>query len=106
MRTTSKATLQARSLLTGMALALVQGLLAQKPVDAPPNMPPTVEWNAGQGRLSLRYHGGVILEATVRAQDASGSPVAGAEVKLEPKESTGEKVEQRLKFTLRSPRKA
>ena len=103
MRTTSKATLQARSLLTGMALALVQGLLAQKPVDAPPNMPPTVEWNAGQGRLSLRYHGGVILEATVRAQDASGSPVAGAEVKLEPKESTGEKVEQRLKFTLAKP---
>jgi hypothetical protein len=77
--------------------------VAQTTIEPPPNAPAAVEWKAGEGRLSLRYHDGVILEATVRAEDASGAAVAGAEVKLEPTEVTGEKVEQRLKFTLGKP---
>jgi len=70
----------------------------------PPNIPTAVEWNAEQGRLSLRYHGSAILEATVVAEDASGSAVPGAEVKLERTETPGEKVDQRLKFTVAKPR--
>ena len=69
----------------------------------PPNAPATVEWNAQAGRLSLRYHGGVILDATVGAEDASGHAAAGVEVKLEPTVTPGEKVEQRLEFVLVKP---
>ncbi len=70
-------------------------------LEPPPNSPATVEWNAKTGRLTLGYHGVVILDGSVSAE--AGNPVAEAEVKLTPKETTGEKVEQRLKFTLAKP---
>jgi len=75
-------------------------------VEPPPNAPATVEWNAQAGRLSLRYYGGVILDATVGAEDASGRAAARVEVKLDPAVTPGEKVEQRLKFGLAAPQEA
>ncbi|MCX7427055.1 MAG: hypothetical protein NTW96_15705 [Planctomycetia bacterium] len=87
------------AVLGGAALAA-----APETTEPPPNAPGTVEWNAGEGRLSLRYHGGAILEATVGAEDASGRAAAGVEVKLEPTVTPGEKVEQRLKFVLVKPK--
>ena len=95
------------SLLTILAgPAAASWAAAQKTVEPPPNAPATVEWNAGQGRLSLRYHGTVILDATIRAEDAAGQAVAGAAVKLEQPAAAGEKekIEQRLKFTLAEPK--
>lgn len=92
-----------RVLLLSVALAAVCRSAEAGTVPPPPNAPAAVEWKVGDGRLTLRYHGGVILDATVRAEDASGAAVAGAEVKLEPTEITGEKVEQRLKFMLVKP---
>jgi alpha-galactosidase len=85
-----------------VAFATVSGLTgAAEPIQPPPNAPTTVEWNARASRLSLRYHGAVILDATVHAE--AGNAVAEAEVKLDPAETTGEKVEQRLRFTLAKP---
>jgi len=93
------------SFLTVMAvLASAPWAVAQKTIEPPANAPATVEWNAGKERLKLRYHGGVILDAAIRAEDAAGRPVAGVEVKLEPSETAGEKVEQRLKFIPAKPR--
>ena len=86
------------AVLGGAALAA-----APETTEPPPNAPGTVEWNAQAGRLSLRYHGGVMLEATVGAEDAAGRAAAGVEVKLEPTVTPGEKVEQRLKFVLVKP---
>ena len=102
----------ARAVLTPLSLLTIWVLLAgapcavgQKTTEPPPNAPATVEWDAGQGRLSLRYHGAVILDGGILAEDAAGRPVAGVEVKLEPAETRDpkEKVEQRLKFTLAKP---
>ena len=86
---------------TSVVLATICRALAAEPIQPPPNAPATVEWNAKAGRLSLRYHGAVILDATVSAE--AGNAAAEAEVKLDPTEPTGEKVEQRLKFTLAKP---
>jgi len=88
-----------------IVIALASAAWAGTPeaVEPPPNAPATVEWNAQAGRLSLRYHGGVILDATVGAEDASGRAAAEVEVKLEPTVNLGEKVEQRLKFVLVKP---
>ena len=103
MSMTSSVLLGPSSLLTAMtALTTAVWAAAPKTVEPPPNAPATAEWKARQGRLSLRYHGTVILDATVRAQDAAGRPVAGVEVKLEPTETLGEKVEQRTRFTWKS----
>jgi len=41
-----------------------------------------VQWDAASGRLTLEYHGGAILRATVTARDADGQAVT---VKLEKK---------------------
>jgi hypothetical protein len=79
-------------------LASASWAVAQETAEPPTNTPATVEWNAAHGRLSLCYHGGVILDATIRAEDAAGQVVAGVEIKMEPAETAGEKVEQRLKF--------
>jgi hypothetical protein len=86
-------------------LTLAPGALAQQAPTPPPNAPATVAWDAARGKLTLRYHGGVIFDGTVGAEDASGKAVAGAEVKLEPTAPPAgqEKVEQRLKFTLAKP---
>lgn len=76
---------------------------AERAIEPPPNAPAAVEWNAEKSRLSLRYHGGVIFEAVVGTEDASGRAVPATEIKLEPAETTGEKVEQRLKLALVKP---
>jgi len=86
-----------------IALANAAWAAAPETIEPPPNASGTVEWNAGEGRLSLRYHGGVILEATVGGEDAAGRAVTGAEVRLEPAVTPGEKVEQRLKLSLAAP---
>ena len=88
-------------------LAVPAGVLraaAQEAVEPPANAPAAVAWNAAEGRLSLRYHGTVIFDAAIRAEDAGGQPVRGVAVTLEPAETLGEKVEQRLKFTLAAPK--
>jgi hypothetical protein len=68
----------------GMWVEILCGVLgggawaaASETTEPPPSAPAEVGWNAGQGRLSLRYHGGVILEATVGAEDAAGRALAG-----------------------------
>ena len=104
IKITARAFVRLFSLFSILALlVLAPGALAQQPVEAPPNAPATVEWNAGNGRLSLRYHGGVILDAAIRSEDATGRPVAGVEVKLEPAVIPGNKVEQRLNFVSAKP---
>ena len=86
-----------------IALASAAWAAAPEAVEPPPNAPATVEWNAQAGRLSLRYHGSVILDATVGSEDTAGHAVAGGEIRLEPTETLGEKVEQRLKFVAAKP---
>lgn len=80
------------------------GLRAAAEVTPPPNAPAEVRWDAGKDTLQLRYHGGVIFDGTIRAEDAAGKTVTGAEIKLEPTQTVGEKVEQRLKLVLAGPR--
>ena len=100
MNVTARKLLPSSSLLLAclVTLAVAPAAFAQKTVAPPANAPATVDWNARKGRLSLRYHGGEIFDGTVRAEDATGKVVAGVEIKLEPSETKGEKVEQRLKF--------
>ena len=74
-------------------------------VAPPPNAPAEVTWDAEKGRLCLRYHGAVILDATVTAKNAGGRKVAGVAVKLQRTETPGEKIEQRLKFIPAKPQK-
>ena len=70
MRTNALA--RAWSVLTMLAvLAGATVALAQKTVEPPPNAPATITWDAAQGKLSLRYHGKVIFDGTVRAEDAA-----------------------------------
>ena len=85
-------------LVTGVASAA-----SEKDVAPPANAPASAEWNARDGRLLLRYHDTVILDATIGAEDADGREVAGVAVKLEPAETLGDKVEQRLKFVPAKP---
>ena len=84
------------------ALAGASWAVAQEAIEPPPNAPATVEWNAGEGRLTLRYHGGVVLDALVATRDAYGKETRGG-ITMEPTVTTGEKVEQRLKFALAKP---
>ncbi len=73
-------------------------------VAPPPNAPAAADWDAGTGRLSLRYRDAVLFEAAVGAEDAGGRKVEGVAVRLEEKEAGGEKVEQGLKFVQAAPR--
>ncbi len=84
-------------------LANISWAASQKKVASPPNAPATVDWNAGQGRLILRYHGTGILDAKIGAQDADGRKVEGVAIKLEQAETVDDKVEQRLKFVPAKP---
>jgi hypothetical protein len=97
-------TMKTKLILTAAcALASLTSINAAAPaVTPPPNAPAAVKWDAASGKLTLNYHGGVILDATVRAEDAAGKPVAGASIRLEQPPAAGEKdkVEQRLKFVL------
>ncbi len=86
-----------------VALAGVAAAASPQDVAPPPNAPASAQWNARDGRLLLRYHGTVILDATIGAEDADGQKVQGAAVKFEPAETRGDKVEQRLKFVLAKP---
>jgi len=91
------------------ALSLIAALagtswaaMAQE-VAPPANAPAKVEWNAAEGTLRLRYHGTVVLDATLRAQAADGRETQRAAVKLQATETPGDKVEQRLKFVPAKP---
>ncbi len=91
-------------ILSGLAVAAAVGAAwtaTPQTIDPPPNAPATVEWNAKASRLSLLYRGVVILDATVSAE--AGNAAAEAEVQFAPGETTGEKVEQRLRFALAKP---
>ena len=73
MHTPFEALITSKSFLITMTmLALAPEIPAQQAVAPPPNAPATVAWDAGQGKLALRYHGAVILDARVRAEDAAG----------------------------------
>jgi hypothetical protein len=86
------------------ALTCIASSSFGKEVAPPANAPAGAQWNAPNGRLLLRYHDTVILEATIGAEDADGREVEGIAVKFEPTESLGDKVEQYLKFVLAEPR--
>jgi hypothetical protein len=92
--------------LVAAAVLTAGASLGAEDAAAPPNVPAAVEWNVAEGKLTLRYHGGTIIEAAVRAEDAQGRAAPGAAIKLAPSETRGEKdqVEQRLKFTLAEPK--
>ena len=98
-----------RSLVRQLSLLAISAVLAgaswaaaQKKIEPPANAPAAVEWNAGKGTLSLRYHGTVILDAVVAAQDKDGKKIRTG-IKMEPTETTDGKVEQRLKFVPAKP---
>jgi hypothetical protein len=104
MNTTKKMKLV---LSAACALAVLNVIRAAEPALTPPaNAPAEVKWDAVTGKLTLNYRGGVILDATIRAEDPAGQAVAGSAIKLEQPPATGEKekIEQRLKFTLAEPK--
>lgn len=71
-------------------------------VTPPPNAPADVSWTADTGALNLRYRGVAILDAGVLVESAGGEAVEAA-VKLDARSTPGEKVEQRLVFSLAQP---
>ena len=91
------------ALTVACMLAAFNVIRAAEPVVTPPtNEPADVKWDAGTGKLTLSYHGGVILGATVRAEDATGKTLDGTTIKLEQPPGVGEKgkIEQRMKLTM------
>jgi len=91
------AAFRAAILLAAVLSLLIGTTRAVDNVVAPPNEPASVHWNAKEGQLTLSYHGGKILEATLQATDADGKPVA-----VTAQKATGgdkQKVEQTLTFT-------
>ncbi len=78
----------------------VASAAAPQDVMPPANAPATIEWNVREGKLSLRYHDTVILDATVRPEDTKGDEIKGIAVRLEPTVTTDDRVEQRLKFVV------
>jgi hypothetical protein len=78
--------------------------VAKHETGPPANAPAKVEWSQEKGKLSLQYHGTMILYATIRGEDTNGNEVKGVVVKLEPTETLGDKVEQRLKFVPAKPK--
>ena len=86
-----------------VALTCIASAASGKDVAPPPNAPAAAQRNARDGRLLLRYHGTVILDATIGAEDAGGREVQRVAVKLEPAETLGDKVQQRLKFVPAKP---
>ncbi|NIS50124.1 MAG: hypothetical protein GWN67_03085 [Phycisphaerae bacterium] len=96
-----------RCLVTVVIVILTAGIclaVTELEAEPPANAPAKVEWSEEKGRLSLRYHGMLILDATVRAEKADGDVIEGIVVNLEPTITSGEKVEQRLKFVAAKPR--
>ncbi len=86
-----------------LALAAASKAAPQAAVVPPPNAPAGVSWDAEKGKLNLRYHGATILDAEVVVEDKDGGEVATG-IKLDQKETPGEKVEQRLTLTLAEPK--
>ena len=93
-----------------LALALLAFYLApthaQKAIEPPPNAPPAVTWEAGTAKLSVRYHGTVILEGTIRGENAAGQAAPEFAVNLEQaevKDDKMDKLEKRLKFVAAKP---
>ncbi|MHC4199284.1 MAG: alpha-galactosidase [Planctomycetota bacterium] len=79
------------------APAAAVGAAVERPAGPPPNAPAEVRWDAPQGRITLTYHGTVVLDAVVAARDGQGNETRGG-VTMQPKVTAGEKVEQRLTF--------
>jgi len=77
----------------------------RKAVSPPPNAPARIEYNQATGALVVDYHGTQILSATVKARTSDGAAVSGAAVKMDSTTTSGDKVEQRLKFVLAKPQK-
>lgn len=98
------------SICLALASITTSPALAASPpptVEAPPNDPAAVEWDGGEGRLTLRYHGLAILDARVRvappaADDRGPRPLA---VKLATSSTRGDhdEVEQRIRLSLATP---
>lgn len=80
-------------------------VFGQSAPQAPPNVPAAAAWDEGRGKLTLRYHGAVIFDGRIHAEDAGGKVVPAVGAKPEPGETRDpkEKVEQRFKFTLAKP---
>jgi hypothetical protein len=97
-----KTMLQTTPILTAVALlALTAAAPARQGIAPPDNGPATVAWDAASGRLTLEYHGGAILSATLTANDAAGKAVA---VKLDQQtDRKDDKVTQNLTFTPDGP---
>ena len=88
--------------MAGTMLAAAVSAAPERAGAPPPNGPADVQWDARQGTLKLTYHGTVILDATVVAQDKDGRKMQAA-IGMQPKEEPDKKVEQRLKFVLVKP---
>ena len=99
---TLKTMLHTTPLPTAVALlVLATAAPARQGIAPPDNGPATVAWDAASGRLTLEYHGGAILSATVTANDAAGKAVA---VKLDQQtDGKDDKVTQNLTFTPAGP---
>ena len=78
---------------------------AEPATEPPPNAPARAEFDPGSGAFVLHYHEARILQATVTARTADGKAVSGPAVKMVPSATSGEKVEQRLKFLPLRPQK-
>jgi hypothetical protein len=88
--------------LAALAVAVASAVAAEQ-VQPPPNAPAAVEWNAGEGRLALRYRGGTILDAAISAEDAEGREVDGVRLALDERRTGEDKVAQRLTLALAEP---
>jgi len=91
--------------LLAIATVLPETLSAapQETAARPPNAPAKVGWDAARGRLSLTYHGAVVLDAGICARGEDGRETHGG-ASMQSAVTTGEKVDQRLKFSLAKPR--
>ncbi len=95
-----------RSLLTlslVVSLAGASGVAAAAKVEPPANAAAKVKWDAGKGKVTVTYHGTVVLDATVTA---SRTGVESFDVTMQPTVTKGEKIEKvehRLKFVAAKP---
>ena len=90
------------SIIAVASLAGASSAALEPKVAPPPNAPANVQWDAGRGKLSLTYRGTVVLDAAVTSRDRDGRETRGG-ITMQPAVTTGEKVEQRLKFALAKP---
>jgi len=86
-----------------ISLAVASEGGARAGVSPPPNAAAEVSWDGGEGTLSVRYHGAVILDAELVAEDGDGKKI-DVPISMERKAETGEKITQRLAFAPQQPR--